>query len=157
VFVDVPQKAAGDMIPGLDAEVTSDQLPGRIFKGALARSAMSIDPQTRTQRTEVDVDNPDLTLVPGMYVQVTFELKQRGLQVVPAAAILFRTAGLQVAVVDKSGRIDFRPVTVAKDNGDTVVLASGVNAGDKVALNLSSAITSGELVTPVEDSGNKLP
>jgi RND family efflux transporter MFP subunit len=154
VFVDVPQKAAGDTIVGLDAEVTSDQFPGRAFKGTIARSAMSIDPQTRTQRTEVDVANPDLALLPGMYVQVTFELNQRGLQKVPAAAILFRTAGLQVAVVDKSGRIDFRPATVAKDNGDTVVLASGVNAGDKVALNLSSAITAGEIVTPVEDIGD---
>jgi len=157
VFVDVPQKATGDMITGLGAEVTSDQFPGRIFKGILARSAMSIDPQTRTERTEVDVANPDLTLVPGMYVQVTFQLNQRGLQEVPAAAILFRTAGLQVAVVGSSGRIDFRPVTVAKDNGDTVVLASGVNAGDKVALNLSSAISAGEIVTPVEETDNAQP
>jgi len=157
VFVEVPQKAAGDMIAGLGAEVTSDQFPGRIFPGKLARSAMSIDPSTRTQRTEVDVANPNLTLVPGMYLQVTFQLNQRGLQEVPAAAILFRSAGLQVAVVDSSGRIDFRPVTVAKDNGDTVVLASGVNGGDKVALNLSSAITAGELVTPAEDTDNVQP
>jgi len=79
------------------------------------------------------------------------------LQEVPAAAILFRPAGLQVAVVDNSGRIEFRPVTVAKDDGDTVVLASGVNAGDKVALNLSSAITAGELVTAAEDTDNARP
>jgi len=152
VFVDVPQKAAGDMGNGLGAQVTSDQFPGQVFQGKLARSAMSIDPQTRTQRTEVDVPNPDLKLVPGMYLNVTFQLNQRGLLEVPAAAILFRSTGLQVAVVDSSGRIDFRPVAVAKDNGDTVVLASGVNPGDKVALNLSSAITPGELVTPAEDS-----
>jgi RND family efflux transporter MFP subunit len=157
VFVDVPQKAASEMSVGLGAEVTSDQFPGQVFKGKLARSAMSIDAQTRTQRTEVDVPNPDLKLVPGMYLNVTFQLKQRGLLEVPAAAILFRAAGLQVAVVDRSGRIDFRPVTVAKDNGDTVVLASGVNAGDRVALNLSSAITAGQLVTPAEDSGNAQP
>jgi RND family efflux transporter MFP subunit len=157
VFVDVPQKAAGDMLEGLGAKVTSDQFPGRVFEGKLARSAMSIDTQTRTQRTEVDVPNPDLKLVPGMYLNVTFQLHQRGLLEVPAAAILFRSTGLQVAVVDSSGRIDFRPVTVAKDNGDTVVLASGVNPGDKVALNLSSAITAGELVTPAEDSDNAQP
>ena len=113
---------------------------------------MSIDPQTRTQKTEVDVPNPDFALVPGMYVTVTFQLNQRGLQEVPAAAMLFRSTGLQVAVVDGDGRVDFRPVTVAKDNGDTVVLASGVNSGERVALNLSSAIVPGEQVTVEQDN-----
>jgi hypothetical protein len=89
-----------------------------------------------------------------MYVQVTFRLNQRGLQEVPAAAILFRSAGLQVAVVDRDGRVEFRPVTVAKDNGDTVVLASGVKAGDRVALNISSAVAPGEKVIANEDKDN---
>jgi RND family efflux transporter MFP subunit len=147
VFVDVPQKAAGDMDVGLLADATSDQYPGRVFHGKVARTAMSIDPQTRTERTEVDIPNPDLTLVPGMYVQVTFKLNQRGLQEVPAAAIMFRPTGLQVAVIDSDGKVQLRPVTVAEDNGDTVILASGVDSGDRVALNLSSAITAGEEVT----------
>jgi len=150
VFVDVPQKAAADMVAGLGAMVTCDQYLNRVFRGKLARSAMSIDPQTRTQRTEVDIPNPDLALVPGMYVQVTFQVAQTGSQEVPAAAILFRSTGLQVAVVDGEDRIDFRPVMVAKDNGDTLVLENGVKAGERVALNLSSAIVAGELVTPVE-------
>jgi hypothetical protein len=82
-----------------------------------------------------------------MYVQVTFQLDQQGLLEVPAAAILFRPGGLQVAVVDDTGKVDFHPVTVAKDSGDTVVLASGVKAGDRVALNISSAISQGEVVS----------
>jgi RND family efflux transporter MFP subunit len=157
VFVDVPQKAAAEMLTNLPAEASSDQFAGQIFKGKVARSAMSMDPQTRTQRTEVDIPNPDLTLVPGMYVQITFELKQRGLQEVPAAAILFRPGGLQVAVVDSDSKVDFRTVTVAKDNGDTVVLATGVNPGDRVALNLSSAITDGEQVTVDQDQDQSAP
>lgn len=154
VFVDVPQKAAANMISGLGADATSDQYPGRVFRGKVARSAMSIDPQTRTERTEVDIPNADLTLVPGMYVQVTFQLNQRGLLEVPAAAILFRSSGLQVAVVGADNRVDFRPVTVAKDDGDVVILASGVNPGDRVALNLSSSITAGEEVDAKEDPEN---
>jgi RND family efflux transporter MFP subunit len=157
VFVDVPQKLAADTVVGLPADIASDQFPGRSFPGTVARSAMSIDPQTRTQRTEVDVANPDLALVPGMYVQVTFQLRQRGRQEVPAAAILFRPAGLQVAVVEPSGRVEFRRVLVAQDNGDTVVLASGVNPGERVALNLSSAIHAGEIVTAVAEADNAQP
>ncbi len=150
VFVDVPQKAAADMAVDLPAHASSDQYPGRIFTGKVARSAMSIDPQTRTQRTEVDIPNADLTLVPGMYVQVTFELNQRKLPQVPAAAILFRPTGLQVAVIDADSKVEFHPVKIARDNGDTVELATGVSPGDRVALNLSSAIVPGEEVNVVE-------
>jgi RND family efflux transporter MFP subunit len=151
VFIDVPQKAAANMVVGLGAQASSDQFPDRLFLGKVARSAMSMDPQTRTQRTEVDIPNPDLALSPGMYVQVSFQLSQRGLLGVPAAAILFRSTGLQVAVVGKDGKVEFRRVTVAKDNGDTVMLASGVDAGDRVALNISSAVTPGSQVTVNED------
>ncbi len=149
VFVPVPQKAAADMVVGLAAGTTSDQFPGRTFDGRVARSAMSIDPQTLTERVEVDVPNPDLTLVPGMYVQVTFELNQHGLLQVPAAAILYRPDGLQVAIVGPGGKVDFRPVTIAKDDGATLELASGVAPGDRVALNISSGITPGQVVTAV--------
>ena len=151
IFVDVPQKAAADMTVGLPAHATSDQYPGRLFSGKVARSAMSIDAQTRTERVEVDVPNADLTLVPGMYVQVTFELNQHGLLEVPAAAILYRPDGLHVAVVRPDGRVQIQAVTVAKDDGEVVELASGVNVGDKVALNISSAITPGQQVTAVDD------
>jgi RND family efflux transporter MFP subunit len=152
VFVDVPQKAAAEVVTGVLADASSDQYPDRVFTGKVARSAMSMDPQTRTERTEVDIPNADLALVPGMYVQVKFQLPQHGLQEVPAAAIMFRPGGLQVAVVGSDNKVDFRPVTVSKDNGDTVVLASGVNAGDRVALNLSSAIGAGEQVNVIDDS-----
>ena len=155
VFVDVPQKAAAEMVVGLAAYATSDQHPGRTFRGKIARTSMSIDPQTRTEKTEVDIPNADLTLVPGMYVQVTFELNQNGLLEVPAAAMLYRPTGLQVAVVDNAGKVDFRPVTIGKDDGDTVELASGVKPGDRVALNLSSDITPGEQVDAIEDSSVK--
>jgi RND family efflux transporter MFP subunit len=146
VLVDVPQKAAVDMVPGLRAQVTSDQYGGRVFQGKVARSAMYIDPQTRTMQVEVDIPNTDLALVPGMYVQVTFDLNQRGLLEVPAAAILYKPGRLQVAVVGSDGTVDFRDVTIARDNGEIVELASGVEPGDRVALNISTAIAQGEQV-----------
>ena len=155
MFVDVPQKAAADLPVGTPATVTADPFPGRTFPGTVARSAMSIDAQTRTERVEVDVANADLTLVPGLYVQVTFELAQHGLLSVPAAAMLARPGGMQVAVVGPDGRVDFRPVTVARDDGDTVELSDGVRPGDRVALNISSGVTPGEKVDAVEAPGER--
>jgi RND family efflux transporter MFP subunit len=157
VFVDVPQKAAASLKVGLSAFASSDQFPGKNFDGKVARTAMSIDPQTRTLRTEVDIPNPDLTLVPGMYVQVTFELNQHNLLEVPAAAILFRPTGLQVAVVDSDNKIDFRTIIVAKDNGDTVELASGVKPGERVAININSDITAGQQVSVVDEAVSGAP
>jgi RND family efflux transporter MFP subunit len=150
VFVDVPQKMAAEVSSGLKASVTSNQFPGRTFNGEVARSSQSIDPQSRTQRTEVDIPNKDHTLTPGANVQVTFQLSQHGLLSVPAAAILFKPQGLQVAVVDQQSKVDFRNVVVAKDNGDTVELASGVEPNDRVALNIRDDIAPGELVNPMK-------
>ena len=68
--------------------------------------------------------------VPGMYVKVAFGLPPRGLVQVPAAALLFRASGPQVARVDAAGRISFRDVTIGRDDGSIVELASGVSPGD---------------------------
>ena len=151
VTVDVPQKAAGDAVVGIAATVTADEFPGRTFAGKVAFTGRSVDAQTRTEQVEVDLPNPDLTLVPGMYVQVTFELNQKALLQVPAAAILFRPGGLQVAVVGPDDKVRYRPIVVARDDGETLELASGVDPGDRVALNISTAIAPGEQVRTVDD------
>jgi multidrug efflux pump subunit AcrA (membrane-fusion protein) len=65
---------------------------------------------------------------------------------VPAAALVFRAGGPQVARVEASGRLAFRSVTIGRDDGSLVELASGVSPGDRLALNVSSQISDGELV-----------
>jgi hypothetical protein len=85
-----------------------------------------------------------------MYVQVAFQLKSGGAAEVPAAAMMFRAKGPQVAVVDSDGAIRFRDVTIGGDDGAVVQIADGVKVGDKVALNVSSQITDGEKVKTSE-------
>jgi hypothetical protein len=98
----------------------------------------------------VDIPNKDHTLTPGANVQLTFQLSQHGLLSVPAAAILFKPQGLQVAVLDGQDKVEFRNVQVAKDNGDTVELSSGVEPTDREALNIRDDIAPGEVVKPME-------
>jgi RND family efflux transporter MFP subunit len=147
IFVDVPQAASDQTTVGMPADVTAAQFPERKFEGKITRTANSIDPVSRTLRVEVDVANPTLTLVPGMYVEVHFELVNRSLLQVPASALLFRSEGTQVAVVGDDNKVEFRTVTIVRDQGDAVELGSGVKAGDKVALNLSSQVGNGDKVT----------
>jgi hypothetical protein len=66
---------------------------------------------------------------------------------IPATALLLRSTGPQVAVVDENGLVAFKDVLIASDDGNVVSLGSGLHAGDRVALNLSSQIVAGVKIT----------
>jgi RND family efflux transporter MFP subunit len=150
VFVDVPQRATAGMDVGVPAVATANEFPDKKFEGKIARTSHAIDPATRTLHVEVDLDNPDLVLMPGMYVQVQFSIPHKELLRVPASALLFRSAGPQVAVVGNDGTVSFRSVQIAIDNGDFVEIGSGLWANEKVALNLSNQIAEGDKVVANE-------
>jgi RND family efflux transporter MFP subunit len=151
VFVDVPQSSAGELThAGVPAEIRSTGGAEGVFEGKITRSAQSINAQARTMRVEVDMPNADHQLLPGTYVNVAFRLQPRGLVEVPAAALVFRPTGTQVARVDANGKITFQNVTIVRDNGSLVELGSGVEPGDKLVLNISSQIAAGQTVTASE-------
>ena len=154
VFVNVPQSAASDMKTGMQAQIHASNIPDRVFEGKIARTSEALNPQARTLQVEVDIQNADLALVPGMYVDVSFQVPTAGLLQVPAAALTFRSSGPQVAVIDENNKVHFHNVTIARDNGGTVEIGSGVALGDKVALNISSQISEDEKVAVI-DTGEK--
>ncbi|MDP9066577.1 MAG: efflux RND transporter periplasmic adaptor subunit [Pseudomonadota bacterium] len=154
IFVDVPQSAAGELMnAGVPAQIRAAGAVGGAFSGTIARSAEAISAQARTMRVEVDMPNVEHRLVPGMYVNVAFQLQPRGQVEVPAATLIFRATGTQVARVDGNGKIEFQNVTIARDNGSLVELTSGVNPGDRLVLNISSQIGAGQAVTATDTSG----
>ncbi|WP_454632862.1 efflux RND transporter periplasmic adaptor subunit [Bradyrhizobium cenepequi] len=147
IFVHAPQRVAAQLMrPGTTAVITSRDRPNLRLEGKVARSAKAIDPESRTIRVEIDIPNPDRSLVPGMYVQADFELTGGASLQIPAAALLYRPGGPQVAVIEETGAVVFRDVTIASDDGNVVAIDSGLAVGDRVALNLSSRITTGEKV-----------
>jgi RND family efflux transporter MFP subunit len=148
IFVDAPQSVAAQLMsPGVTAVITSAGEQNFRIEGKVARTAKAINPKTRTIRVEIDVPNPDHSLVTGMYVRAEFELPASASVQIPAAALLYRPSGPQVAVIDKTGAVDFRDVTIASDDGNVVAINSGLEVDDEVALNLSSQIAAGEKVT----------
>ncbi len=76
VFAIVPEASAGAVRPGLAAEVSLSGRPGVVVHGTVTRIAKALDPATRTMQVEIDLPNPDETLMPGMYAQVTLELSR---------------------------------------------------------------------------------
>jgi RND family efflux transporter MFP subunit len=158
IFVDVPQSASGELMnAGVPAEIRASGAIGGVFSGKIARSAESLNSQARTMRVEVDMPNASHSLVPGMYVNVAFQLPARGAVEVPPAALIFRAGGTQVALVDAQGKVQFKDVTIARDNGNAVELASGVHPGDRLVLNISSQIAPGQLVAANEPDQIKAP
>jgi RND family efflux transporter MFP subunit len=147
VFVHAPQSAAAQlMATDVTGVITSVDQTGLHIEGKVARTAKAVNPESRTLRVEIDLPNPDRTLVPGMYVQVNFRLKADSGVQVPAAALLFRSTGPQVATIDDKGAVAFRDVIISSDDGNFVNIGSGLEIGEKVALNLSSQIAAGEKV-----------
>jgi RND family efflux transporter MFP subunit len=158
IFVEVPQSAAGELMnSGVPAEIRATGVVGDVFSGKIARSAESMNSQARTMKVEVDMPNADHKLVPGMYVNVAFNLPPRGLVEVPAAALIFRSSGTQVAHVDDNGKVAFQTVSIARDNGNLVELSSGVRPGDRLVLNISSQIAAGQTVAVNEPDAGKRP
>jgi RND family efflux transporter MFP subunit len=147
IFVDAPQSAADDLLSNsAPVQIRTNGGVARDYVGKITRTANALNPQARTLRVEVDIPNPKQQFVPGMYVRVRFALPPRGLVQVPAAALVFRASGPQVARVDASGRLTFRDVTIGRDDGRMVELSLGVDPGDQLALNVSSQIADGDKV-----------
>jgi RND family efflux transporter MFP subunit len=146
VFVAIPEFYAPDIHNGDKASLTLDEYPGQSFIGTVTRNSGTIDSGSRTLNVEVDIDNKDNKLLPGAYVFVHFKIPtQAQLLSVPANTLLFRAQGMQVALV-KDGKVHLQHVTIGKDNGKTVEIASGVQASDKIVLNPSDSISEGQSV-----------
>ena len=152
VFVNVPQSAASDVPVGTPAKIITTDYSSRVFDGKVSRTSESIDPKARTLRVEVDIPNPKLSLVPGMYVQVEFDTKPKALVQIPAGALLFLSGGPQVAVIQPDSTVKFKDVQIGRDNGNTVEIELGLADGDRVALNINNQIEDGSKVTVKENN-----
>ena len=156
-FTDIPQNDASFVSVGTQVYLTTQQYPGRRFPARVARSSDVIDPSSRTMRVEVDVDNKDGALRPGAYVQVHLALDTAHPALeLPVSALLFRPNGVTVAVVGDHDKVALKTVTIGRDFGTYVEIASGLSGTDRVIDNPGDAITAGEAVrmtTPAASTG----
>jgi RND family efflux transporter MFP subunit len=143
VQIYVPQDASMGLKEGVIADVTVPEVPGRIFHGRVARMADALQAGTRTMLVEVDIDNADNALTPGIYCTVTFEVPRANpVMEIPSEALIFNKDGTQVAVFE-NGQAHIRKVSLAEDDGDHVDIATGLKPGDKVIVSLPVDLTDG--------------
>jgi RND family efflux transporter MFP subunit len=147
LYVRVPQNYAPYIRDGMTVNFTVPQFAGRTFHAALVASAGAVASATGTILVQFAADNSDGTLQPGAYAEVKFPLPvgANGIRV-PATALIFRDAGMQVATVDASGHVKLKTVTIARDLGASVDISSGLSPADRIIDNPADALQDGDEV-----------
>ncbi|MGH9712377.1 MAG: efflux RND transporter periplasmic adaptor subunit [Candidatus Acidiferrales bacterium] len=147
VYVSVPQQYSQAAKPGLPADLTLAEFPGRKFKGKLVRNAESISTASRTLLTEVDVDNPTGELLPGAYAEVHLKLPSDiPSYILPVNALIFRSEGLRVAVVADGNHAALLPITIGRDFGNEVEVVAGLTGQESIITSPPDSLVAGETV-----------
>jgi RND family efflux transporter MFP subunit len=144
----VPESAVSRIHVGetLDVHVTS---LNKTFPGRVARSTGTLQMSTRTMDTQVDVRNPSLTLLPGMYAEVNLRLDNReNVLSVPTDSIEGTGAAARVFVVRQPGTIQSVGVATGVETAQKVEIRSGIAEGDMVVVGRRSGLKDGQRVEP---------
>lgn len=150
VYVNVPEQYSQAATPGLTASLTLAEFPGRQFQGKLVRTANAINFATRTLTAEIDLNNPSGELLTGSYAEVHLKVPgQTSTYLVPVSTLIFRSQGLQVAVV-KNGSAVLTPVMPGHDFGEKIEIVSGLNGVESVIDNPPDSLVSGQKVRVVK-------
>jgi RND family efflux transporter MFP subunit len=148
LVVPVPESAVAQLQPGSTVQVRVSAV-SRTFEGHIARFAESLNQETRTMHTEIDVTNSDGTLKDGMYADARIVLSRRsGVLTVPIQALERNPAGATVLIVDSNGAVEERQVKLGASGSDRVEVTSGLAENDRVIIGNRSEFHPGERVRP---------
>jgi RND family efflux transporter MFP subunit len=148
LIIQVPESAVSRIRVGAPVEVKVQALD-RSFEGKVARFAGKLNLDTRTMETEVDVPNPSLQLVPGMYASAAIGTEEaRDVVLAPVQAIDHQDNKATALVVGGDGRLQSRTLDLGLEAPDRVEVRHGLAAGDLVVIGSRARLKTGGLVTP---------
>jgi RND family efflux transporter MFP subunit len=146
VLAYLDQADAAVVRKGARVTITLTERPDVRIPGTVARSSGELDPRTRKMLVEVDVDNRNGAIVSGSLVQVQVDVPTESRPQAPAEALVVRGGKTMVAIVRSDGTVHFQDVSVASNDGKTILFGGGVAVGDRLALNLGSSVADGARV-----------
>lgn len=153
-YVEVPQTYFRQIEDGLNAEITVNQLPDRIFKGSVTRFAKALDPTARTLLTEVDVENTDSALYPGVYAQVKLLMQPDTINfIIPTTALIIRSGYPHIATLDDNNIVHMKKVQIGRDYGNQVEITDGLKENDLIVAVASDKIKEGVKVAIIPPAG----
>jgi len=147
IQIDVPQSDAVNIEDGQKASIDVKERLGREYTGTVIRSAGSLDSAARTMLTEVQLDNRDGSLLPGMYAQVKFTLTEpRTSLIIPTSSLVIDHSGMHVVTVDDSHKAHFIPVVIGRDMGTQIEILRGIQSSDTLVASPSDLLHDGQVV-----------
>ncbi|HLJ14885.1 MAG TPA: efflux RND transporter periplasmic adaptor subunit [Bryobacteraceae bacterium] len=148
----VPESSVPLIHVGETVEVSVPSL-GKTFPGRVARFADKVQESTRTMETQVDVPNPSLLLVPGLYAEVDLRTSHHDNTVsVPLDAVEGTGSSAHVYAVQPPGVIHIVPVSVGLETAQRAEILSGLQEGDTVIVGRLAGLTEGQRVqTKIEE------
>ncbi len=153
ILVAVPEGYATSVYAGMPAKVFLQEKMGAPVSGSVARSANSLDQNTRTMLTEVDVDNRNRSLYPGMYAVVSFEqVRGKAPLTVPGDAVIVRNDRTTVATLVQGNKVHLQPVEIGRDYGPSVEIVSGLREGQTVITTVTDGVREGNTVQPQQSA-----
>ena len=147
---EAPYVHAGDMV-----EIFGDTQSLLDRSAPITRVARSIDPRTRTMLAEIDLDNNQGELYPGLFVHVAMHIKPLGGLTIPADTVVLRNGKTHVPVVTDN-RVAYRLVRLGDHDGMTARVLDGLREGDLLGRNLGDEISDGARVQPIRRDGQVL-
>jgi RND family efflux transporter MFP subunit len=123
---------------------------GRSFTGKIVRFTRDVNFETRTMETEIDVENQDLSIAPGMYANTQLQLAHADSVVtIPVEALVLRGNQENVFVLDATNRVHARRVEVGLRGSKLAEIKSGLEPGDRVILGAQEKYSEGQQVSPI--------
>lgn len=147
IRINVPQAFVQSIHPGQTALVRVRELPKKPFSGKVIRTADVLDATSNTLLTEIEVQNSQNVLRPGMYAEVTFKTQRANPPLlVPANTLVINADGIQVATVTKENKVKYKKVELGRDYGTEVEVVSGLSPNVRLITNPTDALQDGKSV-----------
>src|SRR2546428_14136700 len=114
------------------------------------RTASALDPGSRPLLTQVDIPNPSLRMLPGMFVYVDFEIGPSGTPWrIPSTALIFAAQGTRVILVGAGNKLHFQQVVVGRDLGTAIDGPSGLEGDATIVKQPTVSLQEGQIVNPI--------
>jgi RND family efflux transporter MFP subunit len=147
VNVDIPESEARYSKVGTEADVQFDALDGAPIHAAISRTATSLDPVARVMRVEIDVPNPDLRILPGMFGHASLGVERKPNVLVVSAKSVVQQRNRSFVFVDAGGTVKKTEVTLGTTDGEWCEACTGLTGDEEVIIPEGQALVDGASVT----------
>jgi RND family efflux transporter MFP subunit len=150
VYVNVPQSYVPAIKIGTNAVISVPEYKNRTFAATVEASSQAVDVNSGTTQMQLALDNAAGELMPGGFANVRLSLAHNSVPLnIPSSALIFDQSGLRVATVGPDDRVVLKTVTIGRDLGRNIELASGVSLEDRIITAPPDGVADGDQVRVV--------